>query len=190
MSRVSSGGSVETDALTPLGEYANAAVARERVLGYVSSESDVNLAIMRLNYALDLRYGVVVDLATKIWNGESIDISMGYFNAIWQRDANIAILRALGLASSPKSVWNLTGPNMLSVRSVTQSLADELGRDCQLTGDEGETALLSNASLLWDTLKSELTAIEDVFRWTANWIRAGGRLYGKPTRFEVRDGQY
>lgn len=190
MSPVSSGGSVETDSLTPLGEYANAAVARERVLGYVSSEANVRLAIMRLNYALDLRYGVVMDLASKIWNNEPIDVSMGYFNAIWQRDANISILRALDLASSPKSVWNLTGANMLSVRSVAQSLANELGKECALTGSEGETALLSNASLLWSKLNADLTPIEEVIRWSAHWVRSGGCLYGKPTRFEVRDGQY
>jgi len=190
MSQVSSGGSVETDPLTPLGEYANAAVARERVLGYVAAESDVKLAIMRLNYAQDLRYGVLVDLATKIWNNEPVDVSMGYFNAIWQKDANIAILRTLDLTANPKSVWNLTGPDVLSVRSVAQALAKELGKECQLTGAEGETALLSNASALWGRLGDDLTPISDVIRWIAAWVKSGGRLYGKPTKFEVRDGQY
>jgi dTDP-4-dehydrorhamnose reductase len=190
MSQVSSGGSVETDPLTPLGEYANAAVARERVLGYVAAESNVTLAIMRLNYAQDLRYGVLVDLATKIWNNESVDVSMGYFNAIWQKDANMAILRTLDLVANPKSVWNLTGPDVLSVRSVALALAKELGRQCQLKGAEGETALLSNASALWDRLDADLTPVSDVIRWIAAWVKRGGRLYGKPTKFEVRDGQY
>ena len=190
MSQVASGGSVETDPLTPLGEYANAAVARERVLGYVAAESDVKLAIMRLNYAQDLRYGVLVDLAAKIWNNEPVDVSMGYFNAIWQKDANLAILRTLALTANPKSVWNLTGPDVLSVRSVAQALAKELGKECQLMGTEGETALLSDASALWSRLGGDLTPISDVIRWIAAWVKSGGRLYGKPTKFEVRDGQY
>ena len=190
LSPVENGGSVETDALTPVGEYANAAVARERVFGYCSRELDIRLAILRLNYALDLRYGVLVDLASKILKGQPVDVTMGHFNGIWQRDANIAIMRALALADTPHTVWNLTGPQTLSVRSIAQQMADHLGRSCDLKGKESDMALLSNASKLWSALDPSLAPVSDVIQWTADWVRSGGHTYGKPTHFEVRNGSY
>ena len=190
LSLVDQGGSIETDALTPVGEYANAAVARERVFGYCSCELNIRFAILRLNYALDLRYGVLVDLVSKIMNGQPVDVTMGHFNGIWQRDANIAILRALSLTDTPHTVWNLTGSQTLSVRMVAQQIADHLGRSFELTGNESKMALLSNASKLWKALDPSLTSVSDVIQWTAGWVRGGGRIYGKPTHFDVRNGKY
>jgi len=190
MSDPNLGGSVESDPLTPLGEYANAAVARERILGYCSTEYGIPLAILRLNYALDLRYGVLVDLATQIWRNQPVDVTTGYFNAIWLRDANIAIVRALSLADRPHTVWNLTGKQTCSVRETAQTLASHLSRECRLIGTEADQALLSHSGRLWQALDLPLTPLDEVMQWTAQWIRSGGRVYGKPTRFQVRDGQF
>jgi hypothetical protein len=149
------------------------------------------LAILRLNYALDLRYGVLVDLVSKILKGQPVDVTMGHFNGIWQRDANIAILRALALADTPHTVWNLTGPQTLSVRRLHNKLRIIWARRCELTGNESQMALLSNASKLWKTLDLPLTPISDVIQWTTPIGSARvGRTYGKPTHFEVRNGKY
>jgi nucleoside-diphosphate-sugar epimerase len=186
---VSSPGSAETDPLTPLGEYANAAVARERIFEFFARRNGTPLVLLRLNYAVDLRYGVLVDIARKVHVGEPIDLTMGYFNCIWQGDANDRILRALALAQSPPSALNLTGP-MLSVRNVARQFGELFGKPARLTGTEAETALLSNPARAFELLGPLPTPIDQVIRWTADWIQRGCRLFDKPTHFECRDGKY
>lgn len=187
---VTGGGSVESDPLTPIGEYANAAVARERIFEYFSVRDETRVALVRLNYAVDLRYGVLVDVARKVAEGEPLDVTMGYLNCIWQGDANDAILRALDLASHPPEALNLTGPDVLSIRDVAERMGELLERPVRITGSESETALLSDASKAFEHLGPPPTPIDTVIRWTADWIRRGGELLGKPTHFEVRDGSY
>lgn len=187
---VAEGGSVEGDALTPLGEYANAAVARERIFEYASARWPTPGVLVRLNYAVDLRYGVLVDLAQQILNGEPIDVTMGHLNLIWQRDANDMILRALGLAETPMRPLNLTGPEVLSVRRLAERLGDHLGRPVTFVGEEAETALLNDPAQAIAALGAPTTPLDVVLRWTADWVQRGRPTLGKPTHFETRDGRY
>ena len=187
---VSGGGAVENDSLTPLGEYANAAVARERLFEFHSQKNGTPVVLLRLNYAVDLRYGVLVDLAQKVWAGQSVDVTMGYLNCIWQGDANDMILRSLALARNPLAVFNLTGSKILSVRKLALRFGELMGKKVRFTGNETETALLSNTTRVCQALGEPPTPVENILRWTAHWIGRGGRTLNKPTHFEVRDGQY
>ncbi len=183
-------GSVETDPLVPLGEYPFAAVARERIYEHHSQQQGTPIALIRLNYAVDLRYGVLVDIGRRVLAGEPVDVTMGYLNCIWQGDANDMILRSLSLAEAPPRPWNLTGPQTLSVRTIAEEFGSRLERPVQITGSEAETALLSNSSALCERLGEPSTPLETLLNWTADWLRSGGRLLDKPTHFEVRDGAY
>jgi dTDP-4-dehydrorhamnose reductase len=187
---VASGGATETTALSPVGEYAKAAVAREAVFGEASQTNRTPVAIIRLNYAAELRYGVLVDIARKVWAGEAVDVSMGWFNCIWQGDACDMILRALALTSNPASYWNLTGSDTISVREVATRFSELLGRPARFEGKEADTALLGNPTKLIAALGAPPTPLDSVIRWTAEWVKSGGRLLNKPTHFEVRDGRY
>jgi nucleoside-diphosphate-sugar epimerase len=187
---VAGGGSVETDALTPLGEYANAAVARERLCEFFSRRNGTPMTILRLNYAVDLRYGVLVDVARRVAAGEAVPVTTGHVNCIWQGDANEMILRSLALAQAPPRVLNLTGPAVLSVRALALRFGELLGREVRFAGTEADTALLSNPARACALLGPPPTPLETVLRWTADWLRKGGRLLDKPTHFEVRDGSY
>lgn len=187
---VARGGSVETDPLTPLGEYANACVARERIFQYGSERYGAPGVLVRLNYAVEPRYGVLVDLAKKILAREAIDVTMGYLNLIGQRDANDMILRALDLAETPMRPLNLTGAAILSIRELAERLGEALDRPVEIVGVEAETALLSNPAEAIAALGAPPTTLDLLLRWTADWVQSGGATLDKPTHFEVRDGQY
>lgn len=190
------GGAAESHPLTPLGEYANAAVGRERIFEFCStagtgaSGGGTPVALLRLFYAVELRYGVLVDIARKVHAGTPLDLGNGWFNCIWQGDANDMILRALPLASSPPSVWNLCRPEVFSVREVAGQLGELFGRPPQFTGTEAPTALLGNATRLCERLGAPPVTLEPMLRWIAHWVKQGGRNLGRPTHFEVRDGNY
>ncbi|MFH5805813.1 NAD-dependent epimerase/dehydratase family protein [Alienimonas sp. DA493] len=188
--RVGSGGSVETDPLEPRGEYANAAVARERLFEYASRERGTPMVLLRLNYALEPRYGVLVDLAQRIAAGEPIDLSTGHFNGIWQGDANAAALRLLEHAARPPLALNVTGTQTLAVRDVATRLAERMGRPVAFTGEPAPAALLANSAQATALLGEPATPIGRVIDWVADWTARGGRTLGKPTHFEVRDGRY
>lgn len=187
---VASCGSVEGDPLTPLGEYPNACVARERLFQYGSEQHDAPGVLVRLNYATDLRYGVLVDLAQQIAAGQPVDVTMGHLNCIWQRDANDAVIRSLALAETPMRALNLTGTERLSVRHLAEALAERMGRTVEIVGEEAPTALLSDVSRMVETLGAPEVPLDTVLDWTAAWVVSGGPTLGKPTHFEVRDGQY
>ncbi len=190
LSEVADGGSVESAPLTPVGEYANSAVARERIFQFYSRSNGTPIALLRLFYAVELRYGVLVDLARKVSAGEPIELGNGYFNCIWQGDANEMILRALELAESPASVWNLCRPEAFSVRQVSVRLGELLGRSPQFAGKESATALLGNSERLCQKLGPPAVSLEEMLNWISAWVQRGGRNLGKPTHFEVRDGKY
>lgn len=187
---VESGGSSENSDLTPLGEYANAAVARERIFEYFARKQGTRVALVRLSYALDLRYGVLVDIARKVDAGEPIDVTSGYFNCIWQADANEMILRSLALTHNPPIAFNLTSPTIFSVRKVAARFSELLERPAKFVGAESTTAFLSNTERVCAELGSPATPFETVIRWTAHWVQNGGRSLNKPTHFEVRNGAY
>jgi len=190
LSEVGCGGALETAALTPLGEYANAAVARERLFEFCSRRDHSAVALLRLFYAVELRYGVLVDLARQVWAGGPVGLANGYFNCIWQGDANEMIIRALALPATPPSVWNLCRPEIFSVRAVATRLGELLGRPPKFVGAEAITALLGNAARLCDQLGPPPTPLERMLGWITHWVRHGGRNLGRPTHFEVRDGNY
>ena len=184
------GGSREGDPLTPIGEYANSCVGRERVLEHVSRTRGTAMAIVRLNYAVDLRYGVIVDIAHRVASGEPIRLDMGYVNVIWQGDANAQAIRALEHAASPPLVVNVTGPERLSVRETATRLAERLGVATRFEGAEAGDALLSDTSLAQSLFGLPTVSTATLIDWVADWVGRGGTRLGKATKFEVRDGRY
>jgi nucleoside-diphosphate-sugar epimerase len=190
LGEVSRGGSMESDALTPVGEYANSAVARERIFEFHSRAHHIPLALIRLFYAVEPRYGVLVDVARRVCEGTPIELANGYFNCIWQSDANEMIIRALALASSPPTAWNLCRPEVFSVRAVATGFGELVGRSPNFTGQESSTALLGNPAALCARLGVPEVQLPAMQGWIANWVKRGGRDLGKPTHFESRDGRY
>jgi nucleoside-diphosphate-sugar epimerase len=189
---VAAAGAAPTEATTPVpvGEYAQSCLGRERVIEYVSRERGLKSAIFRLNYAVDLRYGTLVDVARRVFAGDPIDLSVGAFNAIWQGDANSYALRSLELCTSPPIVLNVTGPERISVREIAQYFGAAFGRQPRFLNAEGPLALLSDSTRC-RSLLGEPTVSLDVLRdWVAHWVRIGGASLQKPTHFEVTDGRY
>jgi hypothetical protein len=184
------GGSREEDELRPLGEYAMSALGRERMFEHFSLTLRFPLAVLRLNYANELRYGVLVDLAERVDRGEPIDLTMGNFNAIWQQDANAAALLSLLHASTPPLILNLAGPEMLSVRRVCQQFGALLNKPVRFVGQEARDALLSNSGRAISRFGYPRVGVEQMLEWIADWIRRGGQRHGKPTHFETRDGRF
>ena len=185
------GGSVETDALVPVGEYAYSCLARERIFSAASARHRSPVAIVRLNYAHDLRYGVLTDLAARISRGEAIDLRMSAVNVIWQGDANALALASLAHAATPEPyVVNVAGPAVLRTRTIAERLGARLGVAPVFTGEEAADALLSNSARMGELLLDSLLPLDTLMDWVAEWLRAGHRLLGKPTGFERRDGRF
>ncbi len=187
---VASGGATEQTPTAPVGEYAQSALARERIFQYFSDTRGTRIALLRLNYAIEMRYGVLVDIATKVLDRTPIDLAMGYANVIWQGDANSVCLRALSVADSPARVLNLTGPELMSVRSIAEQFGSLFGVDPVFTGAEADTALLSNASECHRIFGPPAVKAVELMPAIAEWLRAGNRLLGKPTHFETRSGRF
>ncbi|MFN8581243.1 MAG: hypothetical protein U0163_09745 [Gemmatimonadaceae bacterium] len=179
----------EQDAVAPVGEYAATCVGRERVFEHAASLG-TRVAIVELNYAVDLRYGVLVDVALKVWRGEPVDVEMGYANVIWQGDACAQALQCLPLASAPPRVVNVTGGEALSIQSVALELGRLLGRTPRITGHEAADALLSDTSLARSLFGPPTISTDTLLAWVAEWIRAGQPLLGRSTHFEERHGRF
>jgi nucleoside-diphosphate-sugar epimerase len=184
------GGSVESDAPAPVGEYAQSCLGRERLFEYHSRQLGLRCLIFRLNYAVDLRYGVLVDIARKVWEGSPVEVTVPAFNVIWQRDANSYALRSLEHVASPPAVLNVTGAETIFVREAAEWFARRFGRECRLTGDPGKNALLSDASACHRLLGPPSVTGEALMEMVAAWIEGGGRALNKPTHFEVADGRF
>jgi hypothetical protein len=185
-----SGGASEETELQPAGEYAQSCLGRERIFEYYSQTMGTRALFYRLNYATDLRYGVLVDIAGKVHDGIPISVAMGWFNTLWQGDANSYALRSLALCQSPPLVLNVTGPDTLSVREVAEYFGGRFWRGAILEGSESGTALLSNATKCHKLLGPVSTDAYLLMEWVASWIEAGGSSMNKPTHFEVRDGKF
>ncbi|HVZ48232.1 MAG TPA: NAD(P)-dependent oxidoreductase [Gemmatimonadaceae bacterium] len=182
-------GARESDAPGPVGDYARSCLARERVFEAAALRG-ARVAIIRLNYANALTYGVLTDLAVRVATGQPVALAMGYVNVIWQGDANRAALELLPCAASPALVVNVTGPERLAVRDLAIQLGRRLGREPVFTGTEAADALLSDASLMRSLVSPASVTLDTMLDWTAEWVRAGRPLLGKPTRFDVRDGRF
>jgi nucleoside-diphosphate-sugar epimerase len=184
------GGSTERDALQPVGEYAMSCLGRERMFEHFSRTAGTRVALLRLNYAVEMRYGVLVDLGLRVLAGEPVDLAMGYFNAIWQGDANAMALASLAHAASPPCVVNLAGPEELSVRRTAEELGARLGRAPVFRGEEAPDALLSNGSLGWSLFGRPRVNAARLIDWTADWLARNGPTLGRPTHFESRAGRF
>jgi nucleoside-diphosphate-sugar epimerase len=188
--RPETGGPTEDTPLAPVGEYGMSAMGRERMFGYFSRTLHVPVAIIRLNYAVDLRYGVLVDIGRKVKGGEPVDLAMGYFNTIWQGDANAMTLRAFDHCEVPPRVFNVTGPSVVSIRATCERFGKLFGVAPKFTGTEADTALISNAKNAIATLGPLRVSLDELTEWVADWLLRGGRLLAKPTHFEARDGKF
>lgn len=187
---VSSGGSVETDPPEPAGEYAQSCLGRERMFEYGSNRFKTEVILIRLNYAVELRYGVLTDIALKVMNSIPIDLTMGHFNVIWQGDMNDFVLRSLGHTGCPAKILNITGPEILSVREVALEFASLFGNEPEFVSKEAGNALLSNSSEALELFGKPKVSVSMIIKWIAGWLKDGGRLLDKPTHFEVRNGKY
>jgi nucleoside-diphosphate-sugar epimerase len=187
---VDSGGATEQTPVGPVGEYAQSCLGRERMFHHFSSIHGTPNVLVRLNYAIDLRYGVLLDIATKVHAGKPIDLSMGYANVIWQGDANEAVLRCLEHASTPPEVLNLTGPDTLSVRELATAFGRRFGRDPIFAGQEAPNALLSNAGKYVRWMGPPRVRVECMLDWVAHWVQIGGETLNKPTHYDARDGKF
>jgi nucleoside-diphosphate-sugar epimerase len=186
----STGGSLETDPPAPIGEYAMSCLGRERIFEHFSRQQGTPIAVLRLNYACDLRYGVLVDLAQRVLARAPIDLGMGWFNTIWQGDANAMTLRAFDHVASPPRTLNLTGPELLNVRETCEKLGRFLDRKPVFKGTESPTALLSNPRQTFERLGSPRVSTDRLLHWVAHWLLHGGPTLNRPTHFETRDGKF
>ena len=191
LSRPADGGSREDDTPQPIGEYAYSCLARERIFTHAAAQHESPTSIIRLNYAHDLRYGVLTDLALKVRDGRPIDLRMSWVNVIWQGDANAIALASLARASAPEPyIVNVAGRETLRVRNLAMALGDRLGVAPRFEGEEAPDALLSNSARMSDVLGMSFMPLPQLLDWVADWVARGGRLLGKPTGFERRDGQF
>jgi len=187
---VSEGGSVESDPVDAQGEYAQSVLGRERMFEYGSHRWCTPVVILRLNYAVELRYGVLVDIALAVFERRPVDLRMGHVNILWQRDANSYCLRSFPHCQAPPLVLNITGPETLSVRLLAEEFGRRFGLDPIFSGEESDTALLSNAGRAHHLFGRPTVSAEQALDWVAHWISHGGPLLNKPTHFATRDGKF
>ena len=187
---ISHGGATEMQHVEPIGEYAQSCLGRERVFEYASNQFGTAIAILRLNYAIDLRYGILLDIAEKVYGEKPVDLTMGAANVIWQGDANAVVLRAFMHCQSPPLLLNLTGPEVVSIRWLATRFGEIFGKPPAFEGVEAETALLSNAARCHQLFGYPQIALEQMVQWVAHWVKIGEITLGKPTKFEVRDGKF
>jgi nucleoside-diphosphate-sugar epimerase len=190
LSPVALGGSLETDPLAPAGDYAMSCLGRERLFEHFSRTYQMPMALLRLNYAVEMRYGVLVDVAQRVLAGQPIDLRMGHFNALWQGDANAMALAAFAHTASPPVVLNLAGPELLSVRRVAEQFGRLFGKPVGFQGSESADALLSNGQLGHRLFGYPRVSAGQVIEWIADWLDRGRETLGKPTHFEARDGKF
>ncbi|GIP29794.1 epimerase [Paenibacillus sp. J23TS9] len=187
---VGAGGATEEFTPNANGEYGQSCLGRERVFEHFSHKYQIPMFIYRLNYAIDLRYGVLLELAKSVKEGRPVDISMGHANVIWQGDANEIALRALRICNSPAVTMNVTGPETLSLRWVAGEFGRRLGVEPVLVGQEAPTALLSNASKAMQTFGYPKVSVLQMIDWISDWVLQDGATWNKPTHFQEREGKY
>ncbi len=187
---VKTGGATEDTPPSPVGEYAMSCLGRERMFEHYSETAGEKVVQLRLNYALELRYGVLVDVAAKVLNSEPVDVTTRYANGIWQGDACEQILRSLDLAASPAAILNVTGPETFSIREVAATFGELLGKNPIFIGRENGIGYLNNATKANTMFGNPSVPLDRVIRWVAHWTKSGGENNGKPTHFETQNGKY
>jgi nucleoside-diphosphate-sugar epimerase len=184
------GGCAEIDEPGPIGDYAISCLGRERIFEHFSRTNGTPMSIIRLNYAVEMRYGVLVDMARKVLAEEEVDLAMGNLNCIWQADANANSLQTFDHVASPPLVLNVTGPEVMSVRRICETFGELLGKEPRFVGSESGTALLGNSQFCQRLYGYPRVGPLQVMQWTAEWVKRGGESLGKPTHFETRDGKF
>lgn len=187
---VTTGGATERTPLEPVGEYSMSCLGRERMFDYASRTREQKVLLFRLNYAVELRYGVVVDVATKVFHGQPVDVTTGFANVLWQGDVCDQALRSLALADSPPRALNVTGPETIAIRELARTFGELFGVEASFTGEENGMAYLSSAAKAAALFGYPSVPLGRVVEWTAHWIQRGGESLGKPTHFETQDGKY
>lgn len=187
---LSSGGADETVPPGPVGEYAQSCLGRERIFESESRRNGTPVSIIRLNYAVDCRYGVLTDIARAVDAGEPVALGNGIVNVIWQGDANRYTLASLAHAATPPFVLNVTGPEQASVRWLAEQIGERLGKTPIFEGTETDTALISNAATSFELFDYPTVPLRTLLDWTCAWLRGGGELLDKPTHFTERTGSY
>lgn len=187
---VKQGGATEATAPNPVGEYGQSTLGRERVFSYFSHTYNIPMAIYRLNYAIDLRYGVLLELAKSVNEGREIDVTMGHANVIWQGDANEIAIRSLLHCSTPPNLINVTGPETLSLRWVAEEFGKRLDKEPIFVGQESEDALLNNAAKSFKMFGYPKVSALQMIDWIADWVKNDGKTWNKPTHFQEREGKY
>jgi nucleoside-diphosphate-sugar epimerase len=184
------GGASEQTPVGPQGEYAQSVLGRERIFEHASYRWGTRVTLLRLNYAIDLRYGVLVDIARTVFEQRPVDLRMPLVNIIWQGDANSVCMRSISHCASPPFVLNLTGPETLSTRWIAEQFAERFGREALFTGEESHSALLNNAARCHRLFGYPTVTPSEMIDWIAEWIAAGGALSNKPTHFQTQDGRF
>jgi nucleoside-diphosphate-sugar epimerase len=187
---ITHGGATESTPTAPVGEYAQSALGRERMFEYASNQWGTPVCLLRLNYAIDLRYGVLVDIARSVFERRPVDLRMGLVNVIWQGDANSYCLRAFGHCAAPPFVLNITGPETLSVEHLAREFGRRFDIEPEFAGEPAATALLSNAAHAHQLFGYPTVSAAELIDWVASWVAGGGSLLNKPTHFQVRDGKF
>jgi nucleoside-diphosphate-sugar epimerase len=184
------GGASERTPVGPQGEYAQSVLGRERIFEHASHRWGTKVTLLRLNYAIDLRYGVLVDIARTVFQKRPVDLRMPLVNIIWQGDANSVCMRSVPHCSAPPFLLNLTGPETLSTRWIAEQFAERFGHEASFTGEESQSALLNNAAKCHRIFGYPTVTPAEMIDWIAEWIAAGGELSNKPTHFQARDGKF
>ncbi|WP_408008535.1 NAD-dependent epimerase/dehydratase family protein [Pseudalkalibacillus sp. A8] len=187
---VSKGGADESTPPAPIGEYAQSCLGRERIFEYFARLYGIKMLHFRLNYAIDLRYGVLLEIARHVFEEKPIDLTTGHVNVIWQGDANEMAIRSLNLVDLPPSVLNVTGPETISVRWLAEQFGQRFGKAPIFINDENEKALLSNASKAHKLLGYPKVTLSQMIEWVSNWVEIGGSTIDKPTNFQEREGAF
>ena len=187
---INSGGASEETTPDPVGEYAQSCLGRERMFEYFSQLHNTPVTLIRLNYANEPRYGIIVDLTRKILNDEPIDLTMGAVNLIWQRDANDYIIRSINLAKSPPAVLNVTGPDIVPVRQLAEQIGKELNSKPKFVSEESRTALLSDASYCLSLFGNPQMLLEQMVSMIVKWVASGKTVLNKPTKYDIRNGKF
>ncbi len=179
-----------TPRLPPPGDYANSCVGREMMFEYASRKYGSRAALVRLEYAIDMRYGVLFDVASKVFADKPVDVTMGHVNVIWQGEANEQALRLLAHSTSPATPYNVTGPEVVSVCSLAAEFGKRFGKTPVVTGSEAPTAWLIDTALAQQVLGAPQVPLAKMIDWVADWVQRGMPSLGKDTHFSTRDGKY
>lgn len=188
--QVNSGGCTEKTPTEPVGEYAQSTLARERIFTYFAKKNDTPICLYRLNYAIDMRYGVLLEIANQVNGGKAVDLTTGVVNVIWQGDANEYAIRSLLHCSTDPTIMNVTGPETISIRWLANEFAERLNKEVQFVGEEAQTALLNNAGKAHQLFGYPKVSLYEMIDWVADWVKNDGVQIEKPTHFQERKGDF